>query len=119
VIWQVLATRDRVRRRLENYLQQGGHQVIRQGCVHPEARLATVRAVVELTDMQAEILEAMVQCDSAQEIADRLHISRDSVYDHVRALMLIFGVSSRHRVLMEALRLGVLELSGRTGQTRD
>jgi DNA-binding CsgD family transcriptional regulator len=121
VVWQVVATQDRVRRRVESYLEEGGYPVLRNGRCPLDIRLATVRAVSEITDAEMAVLEAMLVCDSAQEIADHLHIGRDAVYSHWKSLMSSFQVASRHRVILKAIRAGVLEVDagGRVRRPRN
>lgn len=118
VIWQVVATRDRARRRVERYLTEGGFPVIRGGIIPVTLRLATVRAVVEINEAERQVLEAMLVCDTAQEIADRLNLSRQTVYGQTQALMEAFGVHSRHRVIVEALRIGVLDVASVRTETK-
>jgi DNA-binding CsgD family transcriptional regulator len=111
VLWQVVSTRDRERRRMERHLKSGGFLVAREGLLPLEVRLSTVRAAVEITEAERAVLGAMLVCDGAQEIAEYLHISRHTVYDQTKALMHRFGVHSRYRVIVQALRSGVLELT--------
>lgn len=111
VVWQVVATQVLIRRRLEEYLASGNFSVIRNGCCPVDVRLGSVRAAVELTDTELAVLDAMLDTDTAQEIADRLQMSRDSVYSHFRALSAAFKVNSRHQVILRAIRTGVLVVS--------
>ena len=111
VVWQVVSTRDRERRRMERHLKSGGFLLARGGLLPLEVRLSTVRAAVEITEAERAVLGAMLVCDGAQEIAEYLHISRHTVYDHTKALMRHFRVRSRYRIIVQALRSGILELT--------
>jgi PAS domain S-box-containing protein len=50
---------------------------------------------LELTPRQAEVLRLLEQGRSTDEIAAQLHLSRDTVRNHVRGLLRSLGVKSR------------------------
>jgi two-component system nitrate/nitrite response regulator NarL len=58
-----------------------------------------------LTTREWEIVELLAEGASTQEIADRLVLTRDTVYSHVKRVMRKLGVHSRRDVVVAAARL--------------
>jgi DNA-binding NarL/FixJ family response regulator len=70
---------------------------------------ATTRANPgRLTDRQLEILTLLAAGRTNAEIADRLHLSRRTVDNHVAALLTRLDVGSRHDAVTAAVDLGLL-----------
>jgi PAS domain S-box-containing protein len=64
---------------------------------HPEPPLHP-----HLTPRQAEVLRLLERGSSTEQIADRLHLSPETVRNHIRALFRVLGVHSR----LEAVAVG-------------
>ncbi len=65
---------------------------------------------VILTPREREVLTALASPDSLAQIAARLHVSVNTIKSQVRSLYRRMGVSSRHEVIAEATRLGLVSL---------
>ncbi len=63
----------------------------------------------QLTAREREVLQCLARGASSQEIADELHISRDTVKTHVSSLLGKLNVTSRLEAVVEALRLNIIE----------
>jgi DNA-binding CsgD family transcriptional regulator len=75
----------------------------------PRGPRATTRANPgRLTDRQLEILTLLAAGRTNAEIADRLHLSRRTVDNHVAALLTRLDVGSRHDAVTAAVDLGLL-----------
>lgn len=72
----------------------------------PEARLA------QLTPREIEILHALAQGLSTEEVARSLFISPRTVYSHVGSILPKLGVRSKLEAVMMALRHGVISVEG-------
>jgi PAS domain S-box-containing protein len=75
-------------------LRRGGHVVGVFGLLipdNPEPRPAHPH----LTPRQAEVLQLLEQGRSTQQIADQLHLSGETVRNHVRGILKALGVHSR------------------------
>jgi DNA-binding NarL/FixJ family response regulator len=120
VVWQVIATRERLRLQVERLLQEAGRLVLRRGVLPLEVRLNAVRAAMEISDGERAVLEAWLDCDTQQQVADRLCISLDTVETHTRAIFQTLGAHSRHRAIVHAIGAGLLEAgSSRRGPGKD
>ena len=71
-----------------------------------EARLAIER----LTSREREVLQALADGLSDQEIAERLYVGVGTVRSHLRSLLLKLQVQSRLQVLVFAVRHGLVEI---------
>lgn len=60
-----------------------------------------------LTPRQQEVLELLVNGQSTRQIAESLHLSRETIRNHVRDLLRALGVHSRIEALAEARRRGL------------
>jgi PAS domain S-box-containing protein len=93
-------------------LRQGEHvigvfgqvsQVLEEPHPHPE---------LHLTPRQAEVLKLLERGRSTVQIADELHVSRETVRNHVRHLLHALGASSR----LEAVAVARGDLVGTAGR---
>jgi PAS domain S-box-containing protein len=93
-------------------LRQGEHvvgvfgqvsQVLEEPHLHPE---------LHLTPRQAEVLRLLERGRSTAQIADELHLSRETVRNHVRHLLQALGASSRLEAVAVA-RDDLLSAAGR------
>ena len=66
------------------------------------------RVVEQLTPREVEVLTAMSEWLTTEEIADKLFVSVNTVRTHVRNILTKLGVSRRNAAIREALRLGLL-----------
>jgi PAS domain S-box-containing protein len=74
--------------------------------LRPGARpSATVES--PLTPRQQEVLELLVSGQSTRQIAASLHLSRETIRNHVRDLLRALGAHSRIEALAEARRRGL------------
>ena len=71
---------------------------------HQSARAALAR----LTPREREVLEALAQGRSDKEIAQHLHVGRETVHTHMVNLLKKLGVESRLQALVFAVRYGVV-----------
>jgi PAS domain S-box-containing protein len=60
-----------------------------------------------LTPRQQQVLELLVSGQSTRQIAESLHLSRETVRNHVRDLLRALGAHSRIEALAEARRRGL------------
>jgi DNA-binding CsgD family transcriptional regulator len=63
----------------------------------------------DLTPRQLEILRALARGTSTAQIAESLHLSRETVRNHVRGILRAFRVHSRLAAVAEARRRNVIE----------
>jgi PAS domain S-box-containing protein len=93
-------------------LRQGEHvvgvfgqvsQVLEEPHAHPE---------LHLTPRQSEVLKLLERGRSTVQIADELHVSRETVRNHVRHLLHALGASSR----LEAVAVARGDLVGTAGR---
>jgi LuxR family maltose regulon positive regulatory protein len=66
------------------------------------------RVVEPLTRRELEVLAAMSEWLTTEEIADKLFVSVNTVRTHVRNILTKLGVSRRNAAIREAFRLGLL-----------
>ena len=71
---------------------------------------ATLANPAHLTRRQLEVLELVAQGLSNATIGERLFVSRKTVEHHVSAIFAKLGVDSRAAAVVEAKRLGVIEI---------
>jgi PAS domain S-box-containing protein len=90
-------------------LRRGGHVI---GMFGVAARIKPTRPAVRhphVTPRQHEVLHLLADGASTDEIAARLHISRETVRNHVRALLRALGVHSRVQAIVVAQADGLLD----------
>lgn len=75
----------------------------------PPARVRPSRPHPKLTPRQREVLGMLAQGASTQQIADDLHLSRETVRNHVRGLLQALDVHSRVEAVAAARAEGVLD----------
>jgi LuxR family transcriptional regulator, maltose regulon positive regulatory protein len=66
------------------------------------------RVVEPLTPREVDVLAAMSEWLTTEEIAERLFVSVNTVRTHVRNILTKLGVSRRNAAIREAIRLGLL-----------
>ena len=66
------------------------------------------QVVEQLTPREVEVLTAMSEWLTTEEIAEKLFVSVNTVRTHVRNILTKLGVSRRNAAIREALRLGLL-----------
>ena len=82
------------------------------GLVSSTPKLASRRqrlAPRSLTPRQSEVLDRLAEGMTTEQIAGALGVSRETVRNHVRAILRILGVHSRLEAVVEARRRGWLE----------
>jgi len=62
----------------------------------------------DLTSREREILRAMAKGGSNQQIADELHLSRDTVRNHVASILSKLGVNSKLQAVTLAIQRGLV-----------
>jgi RNA polymerase sigma factor (sigma-70 family) len=67
-------------------------------------------ALARLTPRERDVLAALAQGLSDKEIAQNLHVGRETVHTHMVNLMGKLGVESRLQALVFAIRHGVVRL---------
>jgi PAS domain S-box-containing protein len=75
--------------------------------LRPGSRLSPASAS-PLTRRQQDVLELLASGRSTSQIASSLHLSRDTVRNHIRDLLRALGAHSRIEALAEARRRGLL-----------
>jgi PAS domain S-box-containing protein len=63
----------------------------------------------KLTPRQREVLRELARGSSTEQIAATLHLSRETVRNHVRAVLARLGVHSRLEAVAEGRRLGLVD----------
>ncbi|RME55332.1 MAG: DNA-binding response regulator [Caldilineae bacterium] len=99
------------------------HQVMDgQTYLHPKitALLTRVTPLVDgvelplvapaLTPREQEVLALMATTATNREIAERLHVSEETIRTHVKAILRKLNQSSRTQAVLVALKMGLLEL---------
>jgi PAS domain S-box-containing protein len=66
-------------------------------------------AVSDLTPRQTEVLRLLAEGASTDQIAAMLHLSRETVRNHVRHILAALGVHSRLEAVVHAHRHGLLD----------
>jgi PAS domain S-box-containing protein len=74
--------------------------------LRPGAR-PSAPAVSPLTPRQQQVLELLVSGQSTRQIAASLHLSRETIRNHVRDLLRALGTHSRIEAVAEARRRGL------------
>jgi PAS domain S-box-containing protein len=88
-----------------------GHQIVGVfGLLsRPPSPPASPRPHVKLTPRQREILRMLAHGSSTQQIAQELHLSRETVRNHVRGILQALDVHSRVEAVAAARAEGVLD----------
>jgi PAS domain S-box-containing protein len=90
-------------------LEDAGEVVGVFGIIDVERTADTVAAEeVPLTPRQLQVLKMLAGGCSTSGIADRLHISRETVRNHVRHILRALGVNSRLQAVVRARELGIV-----------
>jgi LuxR family maltose regulon positive regulatory protein len=85
------------------------------GDAHPSPQSRDGTLVEPLTPRELEVLAAMSEWLTTEEIAEKLFVSVNTVRTHVRNILTKLGVSRRNAAIREAYRLGLLTSDGRPG----
>ena len=93
-------------------LRQGEHVIGVFGQVSKVLEEPQLHPELHLTPRQAEVLKLLERGRSTVQIADELHVSRETVRNHVRHLLHALGASSR----LEAVALARGDLVGAAGR---
>jgi len=67
--------------------------------------------IPDLTNREQDVLLLMATQDTNREIAERLSVSAETVKTHVKGVLRKLGQRSRTQAVVEALRLGLIELN--------
>lgn len=70
------------------------------------------RSGPRLTPTELRVLEALVRGDENREIAEALHVSRETVKTHVSSILAKFGARNRTHAAVLALDAGLVDSSG-------
>jgi PAS domain S-box-containing protein len=89
-------------------LHDGGRIVGVFGFVAPREDSAPPRPHPHLTPRQNEVLHLLAHGHSTVQIAEELHLSIDTVRNHIRRMLRALGVHSRIEALAVAHREGIL-----------
>jgi PAS domain S-box-containing protein len=79
------------------------------GIVHPNPAPRPGRPSVDLTPRQQEVLQLLADGASTDDIARRLHLSKETVRNHVRGVLRALGSHSRLEAVAIAHRRGLVE----------
>lgn len=74
-----------------------------EGIGEPRSRISTTPEGIELTPRELEVLGLMIHRYSYAEIAEALHISPDTVKNHVSRILKKFGAKSTRQLLSRIL----------------
>ena len=78
------------------------------GLAEPEGPAGPDAAKVRLTPRQREVLVLLGRGASTEQIADELHLSKETVRNHVRGVLRALSVHSRLMAVSRAHELGIL-----------
>lgn len=91
----------------------GGNQVVGVfGLLTGEAEADISTPLVHLTPRQAEVLRLLEQGRSSKQIAQELHLSTETVKNHVRDLLRALGVNMRLEAVATVRRSPASGLAG-------
>jgi PAS domain S-box-containing protein len=86
------------------------HQVVGVfGVVHPVRVQSRAEPIHALTPRQAQVLRLLAEGASTTQIEEMLHISRETVRNHVRHILRALGAHSRLEAVAMARRAGLLD----------
>ena len=83
-------------------------EIVAKVLAHTAAPPGPSASLVELTDREREVLEAVAQGERNKEIAARLHITERTVKAHLTSIYNKLGVDSRAAAVAEAIQRGWL-----------
>jgi len=90
-------------------LLDGDHIIGVFGLVQPRRVLSRTAPIHSLTPRQTEVLRLLAEGASTTQIAASLHLSRETVRNHVRHTLRALGAHSRLEALAIARRAGLLD----------
>jgi RNA polymerase sigma factor (sigma-70 family) len=85
-------------------------ELLRLASRRREQQQAVTQAVQRLTPRERQVLQAVAKGLSDREIAERLHVSHETVRTHLVNIFGKLGVESRLQALLLAVRHGVVTL---------
>lgn len=99
-------------------LVQAIHQIMSgRPFIHPQigrllerARQEAIGPFAVLTEREQEVLQLMACTATNREIAERLHVSEETVRTHVKSILRKLEQPTRTQAVMKALYLGLLQL---------
>jgi PAS domain S-box-containing protein len=98
-----------VRAHVSSVPLQDGHRVVAVfGLLQPQGIRTPTEGVASLTPRQLEVLGLLGAGASTHQIQSALHISRETVRNHVRMVLRALGAHSRLEAVVVARRRGVL-----------
>jgi PAS domain S-box-containing protein len=106
-----LVTRDGSQRRVgvsSAAVRSDGRMVAVFGLASPRERGRREPPRASLTPRQEEVLRLLAAGRSTDEIAAELHLARETVRNHVRAVLRAVGAHTRLEAVVTAQRLGLL-----------
>jgi DNA-binding CsgD family transcriptional regulator len=109
-VWQIVATEDRARADMEAWVRHGGYLLLKDVRVVKGEQLGTVTVVIVITRRELDTLQALAAHDEVPAMAEGMHITTRTVYDHLESLMQKFDVRSFHRLLQAAFACGLLTI---------
>jgi two-component system NarL family response regulator len=80
------------------------------GIAIPSTSTKRPHEIGELSPRQLDVLRLLVQGKSTAQIADELHVARETVRNHLRGLFGALGARTRLEAALIALRHGLVPL---------
>lgn len=100
---------ERVQVEISSCALHEGHRIVGVfGLVHHRASAAPPKPHPHLTPRQNQVLHLLAHGHSTSQIAKELHLSADTVRNHIRRMLRALGVHSRIEALAVAHRDGIL-----------
>lgn len=72
----------------------------------------TIKELIKVSPREADILRELFSYDRNEDVANALCISVHTVKSHVRNLLRLFEVGSRHRLIVRAIQWGFVTPDG-------
>lgn len=92
-------------------IRRNGHIVGVYGFAIPsDAVVQEERSEVQLSPRQLDVLRLLVQAKSTRQIADELHLTPETVRNHIRSLLKELGAHSRLQAVLFAIRDGLVSV---------
>ena len=104
-----LAQREAIRlQRQERRIENGGNCQAVFGVVLPRGPRNVPSGAVSLTSRQNDVLQLLGEGASTDQIAAALHLSKETVRNHIRHILRALGAHSRLEAVTVAHRRGLL-----------
>ena len=91
-------------------IRMDGELVGTFGIAIPSTSATSPREVGELSPRQLDVLRLLIQGKSTAQIAEELHLARETVRNHLRGLYSALGARTRLEAALIALRHGLVPL---------